>query len=189
MKTIVMADNSLTFHEFEDCLWVRCSARGCFVNSPQLKNIADKYLEREGKNIVVDLELCPGVDSTFMGTLAGIARHCLQKNGSLHIADPTERTRASMESLGLDMLLEIDPPDAAWQADKAERRSTMVQDSQSLGDNESAPLSELERTRHVLEAHNTLRSMNRQNDETFGYVCETLEEDLMRHENEQSDEV
>ena len=41
-------------------------------------------------------------------------------------------------------------------------------------------LSELERTRHVLEAHNTLRSMSHKNSETFGYVCETLEEDLMR---------
>ena len=47
-------------------------------------------------------------------------------------------------------------------------------------------LSELERTRHVLEAHNTLRSMSLKNNETFGYVCETLEEDLMR-QTEQAD--
>ena len=35
----------------------------------------------------------------------------------------------------------------------------------------------------MLEAHNTLRELNKKNDETFGYVCETLEEDLKRHEN------
>ena len=42
-------------------------------------------------------------------------------------------------------------------------------------------MTEIDRTRHVLEAHNTLRSMSKKNDETFGYVCETLEEDLQRH--------
>lgn len=29
--------------------------------------------------------------------------------------------------------------------------------------------------------------MNHKNNETFGYVCETLEEDLMRHEAELDD--
>ena len=48
-------------------------------------------------------------------------------------------------------------------------------------------MNELERTRHVLDAHNTLRAMNPKNNEAFGYVCETLEEDLMRHEAELSD--
>ena len=48
-------------------------------------------------------------------------------------------------------------------------------------------MNELDRTRHVLEAHNTLRSMNHKNNETFGYVCETLEEDLLRHEAELQD--
>jgi len=176
-----MTDTTLTFHEFDDCLWVRCASRGCFVNSPALKALADKYLERGGRNIVVDLEVCPGVDSTFMGTLAGMARKCMAAGGCVQVASPTLRTRESMESLGLDMLLDIDPEDAAWQSDIVLRRTTLSQDDQAAVAEERCDLSEIDRTRHVLEAHNTLRSMNRKNDETFGYVCETLEEDLMRH--------
>ena len=177
-----MSDISLTHQQFNDCLWIRCESRGCFVNSPVLKSVADKYLASGGDTIVVDLELCPGVDSTFMGTLAGLSRKMMAQGGFLQIATPTQRTRASMESLGLDMLLDIDPADAVWQANIAERRAQLAQGNSKEAT--AGNMNELERTRHVLEAHNTLRSMNHKNNETFGYVCETLEEDLMRHEAE-----
>ncbi|MBR2144534.1 MAG: STAS domain-containing protein, partial [Akkermansia sp.] len=86
-----MTDASLTYHEFDDCLWIRCNSRGSFVNSPSLKSIAEKYISRGGKVIVVDLEICPGVDSTFMGTLAGLARKLMGTGGVLQIATPTQR--------------------------------------------------------------------------------------------------
>ena len=95
-----MTDTSLTYHEFDDCLWIRCTNRGSFVNSPALKTISEKYLARGGKLIVVDMEICPGVDSTFMGTLAGLARQMTAQGGFLQIATPTKRTRSAMESLG-----------------------------------------------------------------------------------------
>lgn len=167
---------------------MRCNSRGCFINSPSLKSVAGRYIDAGGSCIVVDLEFCPGVDSTFMGTLAGLARRCMAAGGALQVASPTARTRSAMESLGLDMLLEIDPPEAAWQSQLESRRAALSQSS-AADVPEPAPLSELDRTRHVLDAHNTLRSMNRQNDETFGYVCETLQEDLKRHSaNEESHE-
>lgn len=177
-----MSVTTLTYHEFSDCLWIRCASRGCFVNSPALKTISEKYLESEGNcNIVIDLEVCPGVDSTFMGTLAGLARKCMGAGGTLQIASPTQRTRDAMESLGLDMLIEIDPIDAAWKEDISVRREILAQDTEAAVEEEHKDMTEIDRTRHVLEAHNTLRSMSKKNDETFGYVCETLEEDLQRH--------
>lgn len=175
-----MTDSSLTYHEFDDCLWIRCTSRGSFVNSPALKTISEKYIARDGRLIVVDMEICPGVDSTFMGTLAGLARQITARGGFLQIATPTKRTRAAMESLGLDMLLDIDPADAGWQANIDDRRAELAQGN--AREATAGNMNELDRTRHVLDAHNTLRSMNHKNNETFGYVCETLEEDLMRHE-------
>ena len=44
-----MTDTSLTYHEFDDCLWIRCTNRGSFVNSPALKTISEIYLARGGK--------------------------------------------------------------------------------------------------------------------------------------------
>lgn len=176
----------LIYHEFSDCMWIRCSSRGSFINSPALKSIAEKYLDAGGLHIVVDLELCPGVDSTFMGTLAGIARRCIAAGGSVEVAGPSSRTRAAMESLGLDMLLDIDPEQSFWRADLETRRAALGQEPAAAP--ETSALTEVERTRHVLEAHNTLRSMNKKNDEVFGYVCETLEDDLQRHNSENKDQ-
>lgn len=180
-----MSDMSLTHHQFSDCLWIRCESRGCFVNSPVLKSVADKYIAGGGDTIVVDLEICPGVDSTFMGTLAGLARKCMAMGGGMQVASPTPRTRAAMESLGVDLLMDIDPPGSFWAPDVEERRAALRKAPAGKVPDMSN-LSELERTRHVLEAHNTLRSMSHKNSETFGYVCETLEEDLMR-QTEQAD--
>lgn len=176
-----MTASDLTHLEFDDCLWVRCSGRGSFVNSPALKTLADKYLEKGGSNIVIDLEICPGIDSTFMGTLAGLARKTAAAGGCIQIASPTQRTRSAMESLGLDMILDIDPEDAPWKQDADTRRYKLAEQHQMQETTPINDLSEVERTRHVLEAHNTLRDLNSKNDETFGYVCETLEEDLKRH--------
>ena len=179
-----MTDSSLSYHEFDDCLWIRCNKRGSFVNSPALKSISEKYIARSGRLIVIDMEICPGVDSTFMGTMAGLARKIIAQGGYLQVATPTRRTRAAMESLGLDMIIALDPQDAAWQSDLQERRYKLAEQLPSSQDANIEDLSETERTRHVLNAHNTLRELNSKNDETFGYVCETLEEDLKRHEKD-----
>jgi anti-anti-sigma regulatory factor len=178
-----MTATDLSHYEFDDCLWVRCAGRGSFVNSPSLKSLADKYLEKGSGNIVSDLEICPGVDSAFMGTLAGLARKAMAVGGMVQIATPTQRTRAAMESLGLDMILDLDPQDAPWQENIQERRYKLAEQQATSAEEGIADLSEVDRTRHVLEAHNTLRDLNAKNDETFGYVCETLEEDLKRHES------
>lgn len=178
-----MADTTLIYHQFEDMLWVRCNGRGCFVNSPLLKGVCDEYLKAGGSRIVVDLEMCPGVDSTFMGTLAGVAKRCAAAGGRVEVASPSIRARESMESLGLDMLLEIDPVGAEWRGELAERRAVLQAEPQ-VPEAPDGVMDETGRTRHVLEAHNTLRSMSTKNDTTFGYVCETLEKDLIRHEQQ-----
>ena len=179
---IDMSETSLPHHRFADCLWIRCTNRGSFMNSPSLKGLAEAYMADGGTCVVVDLEMCPGVDSTFMGTLAALARKLQAMGGRALVASPTQRARSAMESLGLDMLMEIDPPHPFWENDVQARREQLEEtDDAGAG---GAPLSETDRKRHVLEAHQTLRSMNAKNDETFGYVCETLEEGLRPKDGE-----
>ena len=76
---------------------------------------------------MVDLGECTGMDSTFMGTLAGMAaRLSALDRGVLQIADPGERNRRSLEDLGLDFLMEIDPPAAVWRGRVDAIRSRLV---------------------------------------------------------------
>ncbi len=183
------AESSLIYQTFGSFLWVRCTARGSFLNSPVLKSIADKYLADGGQSIVVDLEVCLGVDSTFMGTLAGIARQCLGHGGTLEIASPTDRTKAAMLNLGLDALLSIDPDEAVWKPQLENIRETIElkesgADADATAASSAKVMSELDRARHVLEAHTTLRDLNEKNEQSFGYVCESLEEDIKRRDEE-----
>ena len=66
-----MTVTTLTYHEFSDCLWVRCASRGCFVNSPALKALADRYLESGGSNIIVDTHF---TKHTLIQNLTGILK-------------------------------------------------------------------------------------------------------------------
>jgi anti-sigma B factor antagonist len=118
---------------------------------------------------VVDLAGCTGMDSTFMGTLAGLAaRLSSMDGGGLQIAEPGERNRRSLEDLGLDFLMEIDPPSAAWRGKVSEIRDLLRahQPSESHGHRQ--------RGRHVLEAHENLTRVNVRNARAFADVVTLL---------------
>lgn len=173
-------DTSITFHLFDKFLWLRCTRRGSFVNSPILKAIAEKAIDAGTRLVVVDLETCQGVDSTFMGSMAGIARRLLALGGSLQVACPSDRTRSSLESLGLDILMEIDPPAAPWRGHLEEIRA------QLHGEDEPSPvLDGVEQARHVLASHETLSELSPHNAHQFRYVRESLQEEIDRRQNEE----
>lgn len=76
-----------------------------------VKECAERGMNEGRSVIVVDLEACVGMDSTFMGMLAGIAIKLtkLPAGGVLQIAGASERNVQSLEDLGLDALMDINP--------------------------------------------------------------------------------
>lgn len=158
---------------FKGFSWIRCEGKGSFLNSPLLKQFGDARIAEGERCLVVDLEACTGMDSTFMGTLAGLASRltALDGGGSLQIADAGARNRRSLEDLGLDFLLEIDPPSPPW-ADTFSIRSSL-KPAQAL----SSP-GAIQRAEHVLEAHQVLSETNEKNARVFANVVTLLQEDL-----------
>ncbi|RPJ35660.1 MAG: anti-sigma factor antagonist [Verrucomicrobiaceae bacterium] len=143
------------------------------MNSPAVKAFGEERIAAGEKCLVVDLADCTGMDSTFMGTLAGMAaRLSAADGGALQIAEPGERNRRSLEDLGLDFLMQIDPPDAMWRGKVSEIRATL-QPPRLPG----SP-SRLQRTRHVLEAHQTLAGLNEKNARGFSGVVNLMEQEL-----------
>ena len=53
--------------------WVRVDGRGSFQNSSGLKDFAAEMKQRGIRQFVIDLKSCELMDSTFLGTLAGLA--------------------------------------------------------------------------------------------------------------------
>lgn len=159
---------------FTGFTWIRCEGKGSFVISPVMKECAEGRIAAGERCLVIDLEACTGMDSTFMGQLASFSSRLsrLGAKGAVQIAGADERNRASLEDLGLDCLLSIDPPDAPWQARAAEVRAALEPFRPGH------PPSHRDQARHVLESHQTLASANEENAKKFAGVVGVLQKEV-----------
>lgn len=108
MQPTIFADT-----ESSPAVWIRVEGKGTFENSAGLKAFSDQMMEGGRRKFVVDLKNCPAMDSTFMGTLAGIAvrlRDC--GDGSLWVLNRNERNTDLLEGLGLHTLFADTAPPA-----------------------------------------------------------------------------
>ena len=117
---------------------------------------------------MIDLGDCPAMDSTFMGTLAGLAmRLSRTEGGQMHLNGVCDRNRQSLQDLGLEDLLEIDPVDSEWRGHVEDVRETLEPLSGEDPNNPDAD--------HLLEAHRTLCEARKENAEKFSTVLDVLE--------------
>lgn len=137
-----------------------------------MKEFGDQRIAKGEKCLVVDLGGCTGMDSTFMGTLAGMAARLSNQDGTLQIADAGARNRRSLEDLGLDFLMDIDPPQAPWRG-----KIDLIRQYLNPPDHIPAP-DHLERTKQVLEAHQLLAGTNEKNSKSFSNVVALLEAEV-----------
>ena len=165
------AENSILIHRESEFSWIRCEGKGSFLNSPALKKWADGEIDDGAGCVVVDLAACTGMDSTFMGTLAGLAMRLMkQASGALEIAEPGERNRKSLEDLGLDALMTIEPENALWGEQLDRVRSQLKPYDGASNKPANAPA--------VLEAHQKLCEADDRNTEKFGTVLDFLEAEV-----------
>jgi anti-anti-sigma regulatory factor len=145
--------------------------KGSFQISPALKEFAKRMLERGFRSFVVDLNSCSVMDSTFMGTLAGIALRLREfgSNGGLVVRNANQRNADLLENLGLNNLFEIE---------------SKVPSAGSEGNLEAAPLEpadSLDRSEQaacMIEAHEALVDADPENLARFKDVLEYLKQDL-----------
>ena len=92
-------------------VWMRVEGRGTFQNSPALKDFSRRMIDEGRRQFVVDLKNCPAMDSTFMGTLAGLAVRLRDAGdvGGLWVVNRNERNAELLAGLGLDVLFSDQP--------------------------------------------------------------------------------
>jgi len=89
-------------------VWVRVEGKGNFLNSGNFKQFAREMVDRGYREFVVDLVDCVMMDSTFMGTMAGLALRLKELGqGHLRVVHCGERSRQLLSGLGLDQLFQI----------------------------------------------------------------------------------
>lgn len=172
-RFIVNQEPQILVGRFQGFSWLRCIGKGSFQTSPQVKSFGDARIAAGETRLVIDLGGCTGMDSTFMGCLAGLSCRLSANDGHLEIADADARARQSLEDLGLDCLMRINPPDAPWTG----RLETIRKDISAPRDATALPDMKA-RARHVLEAHETLSNANHSNAARFSGVVSLLRDEL-----------
>ncbi|MBE2284301.1 MAG: STAS domain-containing protein [Prosthecobacter sp.] len=154
--------------------WMRVDGRGTFQNSLQAKKALQKVISQGMTQLVVDLERCPMMDSTFLGMLTGTALTLREASagGSLSVLNANQRNLQLLTSLGLDHILELDRDGKMWASERREACHAL----QNCGES-SAECRETQ-TQHVLSAHQALAGLSPANECRFHDVIEFLEKEL-----------
>ncbi len=155
-----------------DAVWVKVEGKGSFLNSGNLKEFTREMVNRGYREFVVDLENCAMMDSTFMGTMAGVALRLKELgHGHLHVGHCGERSRSLLTGLGLDQIFDIHsngtaaPQCELLKADKTNGVSSEEKKQVSAD---------------MLDAHQALCDAVPQNFSRFKDVLDYLKQDLHR---------
>jgi anti-sigma B factor antagonist len=150
-------------------VWIKVEGKGSFLNSGNLKEFAREMVDRGYREFVIDLENCAMMDSTFMGTMAGVALRLKELGqGHLHVIHCGDRSRELLSGLGLDQVFSIHVDGATSPECKSFQRDA------------SAPAAQdkKEQAQTMLEAHEALCQAAPENIFRFKDVLDYLKQDL-----------
>lgn len=142
------------------------NGRASFHNASPIKDFFDSMIRQGRLHFIVDLDACVGMDSTFLGILAGVGIQLsgFKVKGELILIHLDAKNLDSVQSLGLDQLVRVDVDD----------ETEMVPCTYETLD--SVPKAEALQAKMALEAHKNLIKANKENGEKFQDVIQFLEE-------------
>lgn len=148
--------------------FVRVIGKGSYKMGPALKDFGLLALEQGCRRFVIDMAECIGMDSTFMGVVAGLTVRIGERAGQLVMVQLSDKNRMLLDTLGLAELIPSDP------AATDPAISAPLQEIASL-DNPRAT------ARTMLQAHETLVALHPANAGRFRDVLVYLRESVTQH--------
>jgi len=146
----------------------RVFGRGSYNVSRSLKDFAAKVLDSGSPVFVLDLQNCVGMDSTFMGVLAGVSQRQQRENGKkIILCGVSDKLINLMKTLGLNRLVDI----------QEEIPSPATPELTELDASKETPL---DSAHTMLEAHEKLVEIDEENRLRFQDVLDYLKEDIQR---------
>ena len=126
-------------------------------------------LERGHRIFAFDLSECTVMDSTFMGTLAGMALRLRESGGTLLVRNVNERNTELLRNLGLNNLFRVESNSEFPPAGSTNDESALETENE---------LSRSEHAACMIEAHEALVDAAPENLARFKDVLEYLKQDL-----------
>jgi anti-sigma B factor antagonist len=149
--------------------FVRVCGRATFKIGPSLKQFGVMAVERGCRRFIVEMQNCVGMDSTFMGILAGLATTLKKTEGDVVLRNLSEKNLFLVKMLGLSHLVTIDNAEPSVMAMPV--KGHVLQHSD--GDKKQM-------TETMIDAHETLIEAAPGNIIKFKDVLAYLKEDLNR---------
>ncbi len=158
---------------------VRVAGRGSYRVSAALKDFGVAVVDQGAEALVLDLAECDGMDSTFMGVLAGLAMRLRkrERGGRVVMLNLSAKTMNLLSTLGLDRLVEA-PLEGEGPADlRAALRAGMEAQGTRVFDQAPGRARQLQT---MLRAHEDLVRAVPENLPRFKDVIEFLREDVQK---------
>ena len=154
---------------YSDPVVVKVNGKANYLNCNSFREFMETIIAGARRRVFVDFEMCKGMDSTFLGILAGtsIELSKLHPSGELVIGNLSDRNYELICNLGLQNLLTVSKktpdPDAPFDP---------LQDQ------------EVSDTKSILKAHEDLALADEKNITKFQDVITFLRNQVEKHEKE-----
>jgi len=155
---------------------IRVMERGSFKVSSAMKTFGAAAADKGVNRLIMDMSDCIGMDSTFMGVIAGLASRLKhQTGGKIYMINLHARTQSLLSTLGLDRIVETyllgrEPKDIQVLVSHETHLDNLSPEDR--GRQETASL--------MLEAHENLVALSEKNRPKFKDVLTFLREDLKK---------
>ena len=146
---------------------IKVEGRATFECCSPIKNFADNLITGIIKNICIDLKTCTWMDSTFMGTLATLGLHAKKAGVVVNILNANDKNIKLLKELGIHKLFNYDSSTPKTPCNAWENIT-----------NQPSHKNKRNIARTVLEAHETLISVEEKNYEKFKKVVVLVKKDL-----------
>ncbi len=151
-------------------IFIRVLGRGSFKVSATLKQFINSMIDHLKISVIVlDMKECVGMDSTFMGVLAGLSGRLKNHDVQLDLIHISDKNANLLATLGVDQLLSFYSNNHGHSVPKQITQSLPTQD---------ATKKNLAKT--ALTAHEELVRISEENRPKFKRVIEFLKADVDR---------
>ena len=164
-------DPHFLVNPYDDPVIVKINGKASFLNSGPMKDLFERLVDQGKSRFVVDFQQCSGMDSTFLGILAGLGIRLMkaEPKGTVVLTRLGARNRELVRNLGLHRLLILDDGDSAPGEPDGNQLEAVKND---------AHLSEVENARLVLQAHENLVEIDASNKTKFQDVISFLKNQM-----------
>lgn len=96
---------------YSEPVCLKIKGRASYLNCGQLNDFFNRLIKKDKTNFTVDFEECAGMDSTFLGLLAGVALELKKDShkGTICLNNVKNRNLELITNLGLNRILEVNP--------------------------------------------------------------------------------